>query len=168
MCALNKDAFIKLPPSKRVEEVNKLLQDHDLKKISSLIGIPSSSFSKLMWEGDYIYHQADKRYYPFVRSKADRLNTATNIDSDEIAFIKRHMDTLKKIVQNAEKSDPLILDKRIYNQNAQIMNKNIRMNNDIYQEFTSFCKQHYPHLKIQDVFSQSLLDAMQKYQPENY
>jgi hypothetical protein len=46
-----------------------MLQKYNLKEIRKLIGIPSSTFSKLMPEGDYLYHQADRQYYPFVLSK---------------------------------------------------------------------------------------------------
>lgn len=66
---MDNQSFIAMSPAERVKKVNKLLQDHDMKEISNLIGIPSSSFSKIMREGDYIYHKADKRYYPFVRSE---------------------------------------------------------------------------------------------------
>ncbi|WP_025729704.1 hypothetical protein [Heyndrickxia ginsengihumi] len=163
---MDKDTFFTMPPSKRVQEVNKLLKGHDQKEISKLLDIPPSTFSKYMREGYYLYHKADKKYYPFVRSEEERVTVKANEESDENSFIKSHMDTLKKIVQIVEESGPLLLDKRIYDENAEIMNKNIRMNNEIYKEFSDFCKKYYPHLKMQDVFAQSLIDAMQKYKPE--
>ncbi|WP_151706023.1 hypothetical protein [Weizmannia acidilactici] len=85
---MDKDTFISMSPTKRVQEVNKMLQKYDLKEISKLLGIPSSTFSKLMREGDYLYHQADKKYYPFVRSEAERTASTTTEHSDEITFIK--------------------------------------------------------------------------------
>lgn len=66
---MDKETFFTMPPSKRVQEINRLLQEHDQKNLSKLIGIPSSTFSKYMREGDYLYHKADKKYYAFVRSE---------------------------------------------------------------------------------------------------
>lgn len=64
---MDKDTFITMPPSKRLQEVNKMLKKQSLSEIGELLQIPSGSFSKLMREGDYLYHQADKQYHPFVR-----------------------------------------------------------------------------------------------------
>lgn len=163
---MDKHTFFAMSPSKRVQEVNKLLQTYSQKEISNMLGIPQSTFSKYMREGDYLYHKGDKRYYPFVRSEEERIKGKTNEESNEIAFIKKHIDALKKVINNIEESGTLFLDKRIYNENAEIMNKNIRINNEIYKEFSDFCKKYYPHLKMQDIFSQALIDAMQKYKPE--
>jgi len=70
---MDKQTFLTMSPSKRgVQEINKLLQDHDLKEISDLIGIPSISFRKMMRERDYIYHKADKKYYPFILSEEEK------------------------------------------------------------------------------------------------
>lgn len=164
---MDKDTFITMPPPKRVEEVNKLLKKHDLKEISKIFDLPSSSLSKIMREGDYLYHQADKQYYPFVRSEKERVTNQKVGDSEEMAFVKDNIDSLKKIVHQFEEQGLLILDKRIYSKEAKYVNKSIRMNNDIYEEFTSFCQEFYPHLKNQDLIAQSLLDAMRRYMPKN-
>lgn len=165
-CELDKDTFISMSPTKRVQEVNKMLQKYDLKEISKLLGIPSSTFSKLMREGDYLYHQADKKYYPFVRSEAERTASTTTEHSDEITFIKNHLDTLKKVVHHFEEAGNLLLDKRIYSKDAEFVNKSIRMNSAIYENFSHFCEEYYPHLKTQDVIAQALIDAMNRYKPE--
>lgn len=163
---MNKETIFTMSPTERVQEVNKLLQEHDLKEISKLIGIPSSTFSKLMREGDYLYHKADKQYYPFVRTEEERLTSNQSNDSNGVAFIQKHEDTLKKVIQHFENKGILFLDKRIYNKNAKFSNKSIRMNNAIYEEFSSFCEEYYPHLKIQHVIAQALIDAITKYKPE--
>ncbi|MGM0900468.1 MAG: hypothetical protein ACQEXB_05070 [Bacillota bacterium] len=49
---MDKDTIIKMPPAKRVEEVNKLLKKHTLAELYELLEISSGSFSKLMREGD--------------------------------------------------------------------------------------------------------------------
>ncbi|EQB37043.1 hypothetical protein M948_10215 [Virgibacillus sp. CM-4] len=164
---MDKDTIFTLAPEKRVQEVNKLLRKYDLKEISRLVGIPSSTLSKLMREGDYLYHQADKQYYPFVRSEEERVITSNRKVDDETTFIKENMITLRKVVQYFKESGNLLLDKRIYSKNTKFVNKSIRMNNDIYEEFSSFCEDHFPHLKTQDVIAQALIDAMKRYKPES-
>ncbi|WP_193063734.1 hypothetical protein [Oceanobacillus oncorhynchi] len=163
---MDNQTFIAMSPADRVKKVNKLLQDHDMKEISSLIGIPSSSFSKIMREGDYIYHKADKRYYPFVRSEEERGLKIDTEGNRELAFFNQHIDTLKKVIRQFEEHGSLLLDKCIYSKDADFVNKSIRMNNDIYKEFTSFSEEYYPHLKTQDLIAQALIDAMKKYKPD--
>jgi len=165
---MDKQTFLTtMSSSKRVQEVNKLLQDHDLRSICDLLEIPSSSFSKIMWEGDYIYHKADKKYYPFVRSEEERLTKDLSKNNDEATFFKQHEDTLRKVIQHFENKWLLILDDRIYSRDATYSNKSIRMNNAIYEEFSSFCEEYYPHLKIQHIIAQALIDAKNKYRPES-
>jgi hypothetical protein len=53
---MNKDTFLTMAPEKRTKEVNLLLQKYDLKGVADLLEIPSSTFSKIMREGDYFYH----------------------------------------------------------------------------------------------------------------
>lgn len=163
---MDNQTFIAMSPAERVKKVNKLLQDHDMKEIANLIGIPSSSFSKIMREGDYIYHKADKRYYPFVRSEEERLSKIDTGVNRELAFFSQHIGTLKKVIRQFEEHGSLLLDKRIYSKDADFVNKSIRMNNDIYKEFTSFSEEYYPHLKTQDLIAQALIDAMKKYKPD--
>lgn len=159
---MDKDKFIAMSPAERVRVVNKLLQEHDLREISSQIGIPSSSFSKLMREGDYIYHKADKRYYPFVRTEEERITRTKSNDDSGLSFIKQHENTLRKIVEQYENTGLLILDKRIYSNDATFSNKSIRMNNDIYEEFSAFCEKYYAHLKIQHIIAQARLLVIDK------
>ncbi|WP_363550357.1 hypothetical protein [Caldifermentibacillus hisashii] len=163
---MDKHTFLTMPPTKRVQEVNKLLQKYDLKEISKIIGIPSSTFSRLMREGDYMYHKADKQYYPFVRSEEERISQSTIEQTDELAFLKRHFRTFKKIVLLYEEQGLLTLDKRIYSKDANYVNKSIRMNSEIYESFSKFCDEYYPHLKLQDLIAQALIDAMKRYKPQ--
>lgn len=166
MC-MDKNTIISMPPVKRVQEVNKMLKEHSLSEICEHLGIPSGSFSKLMREGDYLYHQADKQYYPFVRSEEERVSSTNTEQNEDITFIKSHIDTLKKVIHQFEESGNLLLDKRIYSKNADFANKSIRMNTSIYEDFSKFCEDYFPHLKTQDVIAQALIDAMNKYKPEN-
>lgn len=164
---MDKETFLKMPPAIRVKEVNKLLKKYDLKEISKMIGIPSSTFSKVMREGDYLYHQGDKQYYPFVRSEEERISKDLNHSNEEIKFIRNNRDILEKIIHNIEIQGLLYLDKRIYDKNAKFVNKSIRMNSEIYEDFSHFCDEYFPHLKMQDLIAQALIDAMQRYKPQN-
>ncbi|MEK4801055.1 hypothetical protein MHI02_05780 [Oceanobacillus sp. FSL K6-0118] len=163
---MDKNTFFAMTPKERVTKVNKLLEEYDMKGISDLLGISSSKFSQTMREGDYIYHKADKKYYPFVRSEEEREKNSQSVNDNEIDFIKHNVDTLKKVIKQFEEQGLLLLDKRIYSRDAKFVNKSIRMNSDIYEEFSSFCEEYYPHLKTQDLIAQSLIDAMTKYKPD--
>ena len=162
---MDKDKFLAMTPAERVRIVNKLLQDHDLRGVAKVIGIPSSSLSKIMREGDYLYHKADKKYYPFFRSEEDRITSTKGKESNVLSFLEQHENTLKKIIEQYEYTGLLILDKRIYSNDATFSNKSIRMNNDIYEEFSAFCEKYYPHLRIQHIIAQALIDAMTRYKP---
>lgn len=143
-----------------------MLKKQSLSEIGKSLGIPSGSFSKLMREGDYLYHQADKQYYPFVRSDEERVKNTHTGNIDELAFIRNNMKTLKKVIHQFEESGNLLLDKRIYSKEAEFVNKSIRMNSSVYDDFSRFCEENYPHLKTQDVIAQALIDAMYRYKPE--
>ncbi|WP_062515147.1 hypothetical protein [Halobacillus sp. KGW1] len=162
---MNKDTFLTMTPKDRVKEVNSLLQEYDLKEISKIIGVPSSSFSKIMREGDYLYHQGDKQYYPFVRSEDSRVRHEISEDSDEFLFVKRNREALQKLIDRFHQSGNLVLEKKIYQNDAKFINKSIRMNSEIYKDFTKFCEEHYPYMKTQDIVAQALIDAMTHYKP---
>lgn len=162
---MDKDKFLAMTPAERVRIVNKLLQNHDLRGVAKVIGIPSSSLSKIMREGDYLYHKADKKYYPFFRSEEDRITSTKGKESNVLSFLEQHENTLKKIIEQYEYTGLLILDKRIYSNEATFSNKSIRMNNDIYEQFSAFCEKSFPHLKIQHIIAQALIDAMTRYKP---
>ncbi|MEC1652595.1 hypothetical protein P9D74_16975 [Bacillus vallismortis] len=57
---MDKDTFFTTKPSKSVEEVNRLLQKYDLKRVAGMVGILYSNFTKEMRVGDYFYHHSDK------------------------------------------------------------------------------------------------------------
>lgn len=165
---MDKETFFRMPPSERVHKVNILLQDYDQKELSKIIGIPSSTFSKYMREGDYLYHKADKKYYPFIRSEDQRANGLKKESVEpELIYLKEHYNTLRKLIQHIEQNELLFLDKRIYSKGSKYTNKSIRMNTEVYEEFSIFCEEYYPHLKMQDIIAQALIDAMDRYKPAN-
>ena len=84
---MDKDKFLAMTPAERVRIVNKLLQDHDLRGVAKVLEIPSSSLSKIMREGDYLYHKADKKYYPFVRSEEERITSTKSDDNSGLSIM---------------------------------------------------------------------------------
>ncbi|MBA2879332.1 hypothetical protein HNR63_002404 [Anoxybacillus kamchatkensis] len=161
---MNKDEFLSMNPDLRVKRINKMLETMQLPDIAKLLDMPSSTFSAEMQKGDYVYIKREKKYFKFLRdenSSKDELNTSDY--NEELLFIKRNFDILKNIVSNQEMSNLLILDKKIYDSKAKYVNKNIKVNDSIYQEFTSTCERQFPHLKIQDLIAQAFVDFISKY-----
>ena len=160
---MDKDTFFTTKPSKRVEEVNRLLQKYDLREVAEMVGIPYSTFTKEMRVGDYFYHQSDKQYYPFVKSENERIKGDQKDESTELSFIKEHFDTLKGLLQMYQSNRLLVLDDRIYSKEAKFDNKSIKMNTELYDGFRKFCEEYYPQFKMQDLVAQALLDFTKKY-----
>ncbi|KIY22060.1 hypothetical protein [Mesobacillus subterraneus] len=164
---MNKETFFTMTIEDRVKAVNKMLQDYSLSEIAEKVGIPSSSFSKIMREGDYLYHQGEKKFFPFIRSENDRrsANTSKKSNTNDITFVKENIDVLKRIVNAKGSNDTqLILDERIYGSKATYVNKNLRMNKEIYEDFANFCNKNFPGLTLQHLCSQALIDFIYKYE----
>lgn len=160
---MDKDSFFTMTPERRVQEVNRLLQKYELKEIAALIGIPYSTFTKEMRKGDYFYHQSDRKYYRFIRDEDEKSIKGKYGDSEVLSFIQENFDTLKSLIQNYQSSSFLLLDERVYRSNANFVNKSIKMNSEIYEEFSKFCEDNYPQYRLQDLIAQALIDFINKY-----
>jgi len=160
---MNKDNFFTISPEKRVQEVNRLLQKNELKKVAEIVDVPYSTFTKIMREGDNFYHQSDRQYYPFIRPGSGRIVDGSNSQSDELDFIKENRDVLNRLIEMYQSNSLLILDESVYNKNAKYVNKSVKMNKEIYESYSQFCSDNYNHLKMQDLIAQALLDFMHKY-----
>lgn len=164
---MNKEEFLTMDPETRVKKINKMLETTPLNEIAKELDIPYSSFLSEMTKGDYVYIKRDKKYFKFIRDEntqlGSRAETFTADYSEELSFLKNHLGTLKRMVSSQENVQPLILDKRIYDAKTKFVNKNIKVNVSIYQEFTALCENKFRHLKIQDLIAQALLDFINKY-----
>lgn len=160
---MNKDNFFTMPHAKRVQEVNRLLQKNELKKVSELVDVPYSTFTKVMREGDYFYHQSDRQYYPYIRPGKGRIVDDSDGQADEINFIKENREALIKLLEMYQSNNLLILYESVYNKNAEYVNKSIKMNKEIYEVFSQFCNENYHHLKMQDLIAHALMDFTLKY-----
>lgn len=161
---MDKEQFFNTQYEERVKIINKMLKDSSPKEVAQIIGIPDSTFSKEMMNGDYVYIKRDKKYYKFLRAP-NSVATKDNLQSSVATqFIEENLETLRSIISDYnDKKKMLILDERVYNKKAKYVNKSIKMNSDVYEEFVKFCEEKYPYLTIQDLVAQSLLDFIENY-----
>ncbi|WP_445489840.1 hypothetical protein [Niallia sp. 03133] len=156
---MNKDQFITLSPTKKVEEVNNLLKSHTLKEIASMLNFAYSTFTTDMRNnGEFQYNKKNKQYV-----KAVTLEEISGKDSDSLSFITENRQIFKRLIEMYQSNNLLLLNERVYSKTATFENKSIKMNKDIYSDFSKFCDGNYPHLKLQDLIAQALLDFMEHY-----
>lgn len=158
---MNKDKFLALDCNQRVAFVNDLLKNnHDLQQVADKIGINYSTFTKVMQEDDYVYIKRENQYYKFVRN----VNTISSVDNsaDELtAFINENLDVLKKLIEKYKRNDDFTIDKKIFA--SKLSTKTFRMPEELYQQFVRTCEKEFPHLKIQDIIAQLLLNFSNNY-----
>ncbi|SOC08278.1 hypothetical protein SAMN05880501_10552 [Ureibacillus xyleni] len=161
---MNKEQFYSTHPDERVDIINEMLKTRSYSEVAKEIGVPGSSFGKEMQRGDYVYIQRDNKFYKFIRDKTMVVSNNESATDNILSFIKDNQDILKKMISDYEYGNKmLILDERVYSNNAKFENKSIKMNNDIHKQFIEFCKKDYPFLTVQDLIAQSLLEFMEKY-----
>lgn len=158
---MNKEEFITLSPKKRVEEVNMLLRKHSLKEIANILGFKYSTFTtEIRSGGEYKF---DKKNQQYARTIAIQDEENSLVENEVLIFIKHNKQTLQRLVDMYQSNNLLFLDERVYSKNAKFENKSIKMNKDIYKEFSEFCDAYYNHLKLQDLIAQAILDFMERY-----
>lgn len=161
---MNIDSFTSLSAKQRVNIVNNLLKKEGfrLQEVAKEIGMKYSSFTKLMQEDDYVYIKRDNQYYKFIRDEKMIINNSEK-KNNEIAYIKENFSTLRELIERRKDNNDLLLDKRIYHSTSKHVTKNFRISDEIYKQFTEICNEQYPHLKIQDIVSQLLLDFIDRH-----
>lgn len=158
---MNKEEFNAIDPDERIEHINKMLQNRSINEVAEEIGISPSRFCKEMTTGDYVYIKRENKYYKFVRDKNSVKPTVSTDTAN--AFIEMNLNTLRKIVSLYQYQVPLILDEKVYNKNAEFINKNFRLNSAIYEELNRFWESDYPSYRLQDLIGQAFLEFIQKY-----
>lgn len=133
-----------------------------MQKVADTLEMNYSTFTKLMQEDDYVYIKRENQYYKFVRDEG-QISTISNQSDSEMDYIKTNFPLLKSIIERYKHNDDFIIDKRIFRSTSKISSKNFRMPDDLYQNFVSTCENDFPHLKIQDIIAQLLLDFTDKY-----
>lgn len=164
---MNKENFFAMEKNKRVDAVNKLLAGRNQSEVAEIIGLSQSVFSKEMTKGDYIYITRENKYFKFIRdgNETAARGTKTNSYIEELDFLSRNLSKLMKLVETSDENVLLSIDKEIYGSGSIFVNKNIRINQAVYEKFINACGELFPHLKIQDLIAQSLLDFLEKYTP---
>ncbi|KYD07956.1 hypothetical protein [Heyndrickxia sporothermodurans] len=161
---MNKDKFHTANSKDRVAIVNELLkrEGFDLQKVADALEMNYSTFTKLMQEDDYVYIKRENQYYKFVRDENKIPTISTQTDS-EMDYIMKNFPLLKSLIERYKHNCDFIIDKRIFRSTSKISSKNFRMSDDLYQNFIATCENEFPHLKIQDIIAQLLLDFTDKY-----
>lgn len=161
---MNKGKFHTANSKERVAIVNELLKSEDLnlQEVADTLEMNYSTFTKLMQEDDYVYIKRENQYYKFVRDESQISITSDQADF-ETDYIKANFPLLKSIIERYKHNDDFIIDKRIFRSTSKISSKNFRMPDDLYQNFVATCENEFPHLKIQDIIAQLLLDFTDKY-----
>jgi len=154
---LDTKEFLEMDHDVRVKKINTMLQEYEeysLKKVSEVVGINYSTFCKEMARGDYVYIKRDNKYYKFIKDTNASFSHITNYTL-ELNFIRDNLAKLETLMSYTNAS--FALDKRVYMSDS-LVNKNIKISENIYNEFIDICQTHYPYLKIQDIVSQCLLN----------
>ena len=167
---MDKEVFFSMEKNKRAEAVNKLLIGRNQSEVAELIGISASMLSREMMKEDFTYIGRENKYFKFVRDKKDAVglrNQNNSAESLEMAFLRDNLEKLKQLLNDCDEGLVLSLDKEIYSHDAVFVNKNIRINQAVYERFISHCSDRFPHLKIQDLVAQSLLEFVSKYSADS-
>ncbi|MFR0778038.1 MAG: hypothetical protein ACLSH8_00365 [Zhenhengia sp.] len=162
---MNIDNFLNLQPQQQVDCINKLLKEHSLDEAATLLKISKSKLSAMMKEGNFVLIKSLNQYCRYISPEAQvSIPPCSSIKSDEaLTFIEDNLDSLKALISNT--SNTLNLDSRIYAKDITMSSKSFKINDAIYADFTTFCKENYSYLKLQDLFSQALLEFIQNHQP---
>lgn len=66
------------------------------------------------------------------------------------------------LVERMKDNNDFALDKRIFRSSNPVM-KNFRISDEVYKQFVATCEQQFPHLRIQDIISQLILNFVDQY-----
>lgn len=170
---MDHDSFFEMKDLvKRAELINQMLsqeREEPLKKVAEKLGISYSRFCKEMRKGGFNYNQS-KRQYEKVLSLSEFKKIQSIEESDvktsgAVQFITNHLEELKELVKAYQ--EELILDKRVYRLDIPSTTKSLKLNEEIYNEFVELAKTRFPQYRISDLFSQALLDFIERYQAKH-
>lgn len=155
----------------KLETANQLLKmetkDHK-GSLSKKLGISYNNFYKIMWDnGNYHYYQSNRRYEKLMSldeyESYLKLQSHTKHDPNKaLQFIKEHLDELKTMLNSQGKQ--LILEAKVYNLTSKTGYNSLRLNLEIFVEFSKFISLQFPHYRQRKLLSQSLLEFTRKYE----
>lgn len=162
--------FHNATPEDKINLVNNLLRkekvDH-LKNVAAKLDLTTSQFSKIMrHSGEYQYNQTTKQYDKLLtideyRKIAKVSENGRQNQNQVLSFLTEHFDEIKVLLQTQK--EQLSLDPQVYSPDSETIVKSIQLNADIYNQFSELHSQKYPHYRLRDVFSQCLVDFINKY-----
>lgn len=161
---MNKDKFLSLSSKERIAYVNDLLKNKSLtlQEIADQLQIPHSSLTKLLQQDDYVYIKRDNSYFKFVRDES-QIITVGAVEDEVTLFLKENLDQLKAIVSKHNSNDEFTINKSIFKSTAKHSVKTFRIPEDLYQKFVDTCEKEFPHLKLQNIIAQLLMDFTNKF-----
>ena len=162
---MDNKTFNELPDEKKIKTINEMLKNANCKEVAKALGISTSSISKLMTGNQYIHIPGINKYCRYLLDDGDITSIIQGSNkNDVLMFLEEHFETLKQLLVIPDKAVKMTLDERICRQENRTSNKNIKINDDIYAEFIQLYREKYAYLKVQDVFSQALVEFIIKYQ----
>lgn len=117
-----------------------------------------------MKEGNFVFIKSLNQYCKYITDSNKVPKPSTTRDDDILAFLQENLEFFKNLITEAQDAT-LNLDSRIYAKDAALTSRSFKINETIYKDFTHFCEEHYGYLKLQDLFSQALLEFIQNHQP---
>lgn len=159
---MNKQHFYEMDVHLRARKINEMLKNSSLSEVAKKIGIPSSTFSKEMQKGDYIYIKRENKYFRFIRDDSIAPSGNFTTQSNEaLEFLNEHLDDLKRLIKNYN-SDTIQLNPKVYTDSSKVVTRSIRIRENLYKEFQSYCNSHYPYYSIHDLVAHCLVEFTNK------
>lgn len=160
---MNIDKFFTLSSTQQACYINELLQHHSLDEVASTLNISRSKLSALMKEGNFAFIKSLNQYCKYITDQDETPKNFTTKADEALAFLQDNLEAFKTLIDDTQNT-PLNLDPRIYAKDTTLTSKSFKINDTIYTDFTSFCEENYSYLKLQDLFSQALLEFIQNHQ----
>lgn len=162
--------FMSLSSLEKVELVNKMLKENDflLKNVSSKLGLPESTLSKVIRGNScYQFNKTSKQYERImpIEEYKKYLQSGANEDKMEesLQFVAEHLEELKGLLHAHETQ--LILEPEIYDPSSSTITRSIQVNEGIYKEFSDLYSSRFQHIRLREIYSKCLLDFIKTYQP---
>lgn len=158
---MNKKHFFEMDVHKRAKQINEMLKTKSMNEIAKSIGISASAFSKEMQNGDYVFIKRENQYFHFIREE-QTINHGQDTEAKEVIdFIKVNFGELQTLIANY-KGDRIDLNPKVYDDSSELLTKSIRVRDNVYKEFQSYCQENYPYFSMQDLIAHCLIEFTNK------
>lgn len=90
------------------------------------------------------------------------MNTTQSINNEDLTYLLEHIDILKKLITTYEEN-VFILHPRIYSKDNTYSIKSIKVNDQVYNQFTQMWEDRFSYLKLQDLLSQCIIEFVERH-----